>query len=406
MTDMNTVTVSRKVAWSRVLALAVAAFIFNTTEYMPVGLLSDIGHSFGMESAQAGIMLTIYAWIVALMSLPLMLMTSNTDRRVLLIAIFGLFTFSHVLAFFAWSFDVLLLSRAGVALAHALFWSITASLAVRLAPPGKRAQALSLIATATALASVLGLPLGRIIGQAFGWRSTFLAIGVGALVLLGLILKIMPRVPSEHTGSLKSLPDLLRRPALVGLYVLAVAVVTAHFTAFTYIEPFVEKVAGFDQSFATLLLLIFGIAGITGSIIFGKSGEKRLSPLLTGSIALLSICLLLLASVAASKAGLIVLGLFWGMAFMMIGMGMQMKVLTLAPDATDVAMAMFSGIFNIGIGAGALLGNKVSLDLSMSSVGYIGAIPAVAALVLAVAIFRKTKEQPSTHEGSVITEVK
>jgi len=406
MTDMNTVTVSRKVAWSRVLALAVAAFIFNTTEYMPVGLLSDIGHSFGMESAQAGIMLTIYAWIVALMSLPLMLMTSNTDRRVLLIAIFGLFTFSHVLAFFAWSFDVLLLSRAGVALAHALFWSITASLAVRLAPPGKRAQALSLIATATALASVLGLPLGRIIGQAFGWRSTFLAIGVGALVLLGLILKIMPRVPSEHTGSPKSLPDLLRRPALVGLYVLAVAVVTAHFTAFTYIEPFVEKVAGFDQSFATLLLLIFGIAGITGSIIFGKSGEKRLSPLLTGSIALLSICLLLLASVAASKAGLIVLGLFWGMAFMMIGMGMQMKVLTLAPDATDVAMAMFSGIFNIGIGAGALLGNKVSLDLSMSSVGYIGAIPAVAALVLAVAIFRKTKEQPSTHEGSVITEVK
>ncbi|MDN4626304.1 sugar transporter [Erwinia sp. PsM31] len=403
---MNTVTVSRKVAWSRVLALAVAAFIFNTTEYMPVGLLSDIGHSFGMESAQAGIMLTIYAWIVALMSLPLMLMTSNTDRRVLLIAIFGLFTFSHVLAFFAWSFDVLLLSRAGVALAHALFWSITASLAVRLAPPGKRAQALSLIATATALASVLGLPLGRIIGQAFGWRSTFLAIGVGALVLLGLILKIMPRVPSEHTGSLKSLPDLLRRPALVGLYVLAVAVVTAHFTAFTYIEPFVEKVAGFDQSFATLLLLIFGIAGITGSIIFGKSGEKRLSPLLTGSIALLSICLLLLASVAASKAGLIVLGLFWGMAFMMIGMGMQMKVLTLAPDATDVAMAMFSGIFNIGIGAGALLGNKVSLDLSMSSVGYIGAIPAVAALVLGVAIFRKTKEQPSTHEGSVITEVK
>lgn len=401
MSDIT--TVSRKVAWSRVLALAVAAFIFNTTEYMPVGLLSDIGHSFGMESAQAGIMLTIYAWIVALMSLPLMLMTSNTDRRLLLIGIFGLFTFSHVLAFFAWSFDVLLLSRAGVALAHALFWSITASLAVRLAPPGKRAQALSLIATATALASMLGLPLGRIIGQAFGWRSTFLAIGAGAFVLLGLILKIMPRVPSEHTGSLKSLPDLLRRPALVGLYVLAVAVVTAHFTAFTYIEPFVEKVAGFDQNFATLLLLIFGIAGITGSVIFGKSGEKRLAPLLTGSIGLLAICLLLLATVAASKIGLMALGLFWGMAFMMIGMGMQMKVLTLAPDATDVAMAMFSGIFNIGIGAGALLGNKVSLDLSTSSVGYIGAIPAVVALGLAIAIFRKSR--PVEHKHSVITEV-
>ncbi|MBV4365507.1 sugar transporter [Erwinia sp. BNK-24-b] len=404
MSEMN--IVSRKVAWSRVLALAVAAFIFNTTEYMPVGLLSNIGQSFGMESAQAGIMLTIYAWIVALMSLPLMLMTSNTDRRLLLIAIFSLFTFSHVLAFFAWSFDVLLLSRAGVALAHALFWSITASLAVRLAPPGKRAQALSLIATATALASVLGLPLGRIIGQAFGWRSTFLAIGASAFVLLGLILKIMPRVPSEHTGSLKSLPDLLRRPALVGLYVLAVAVVTAHFTAFTYIEPFVQKVSGFDQGFATLLLLIFGVAGITGSIIFGKSGEKRLTPLLVGSIGVLALCLLLLSPVAVSKTGLVVLSLFWGMAFMMIGMGMQMKVLTLAPDATDVAMAMFSGIFNIGIGAGALLGNKVSLDLSMSSVGYVGAVPALAGLLLAVTIFRKYRSKQAEPESSVITEVK
>ena len=404
MSDMN--IVSRKVAWSRVLALAVAAFIFNTTEYMPVGLLSDIGHSFGMESAQAGIMLTIYAWIVALMSLPLMLMTSQTDRRLLLIAIFSLFTVSHVLAFFAWNFDVLLLSRAGVALAHALFWSITASLAVRLAPPGKRAQALSLIATATALASVLGLPLGRIIGQSFGWRSTFLLIGASAFVLLGLILKIMPRVPSEHTGSLKSLPDLFRRPALVGLYVLAVTVVTAHFTAFTYIEPFVQKVAGFNQDFATLLLLIFGLAGITGSIIFGKSGEKRLSGLLIAAIALLALCLILLSPVAASKAGLIVLSLLWGMAFMMIGMGMQMKVLTLAPDATDVAMAMFSGIFNIGIGAGALLGNKVSLDLSMSSVGYVGAVPAVSALLLAIVVFRKNRGEESQKETNVVTEIK
>lgn len=404
MSDMN--IVSRKVAWSRVLALAVAAFIFNTTEYMPVGLLSDIGHSFGMESAQAGIMLTIYAWIVALMSLPLMLMTSQTDRRLLLIAIFSLFTVSHVLAFFAWNFDVLLLSRAGVALAHALFWSITASLAVRLAPPGKRAQALSLIATATALASVLGLPLGRIIGQSFGWRSTFLLIGASAFVLLGLILKIMPRVPSEHTGSLKSLPDLFRRPALVGLYVLAVTVVTAHFTAFTYIEPFVQKVAGFNQDFATLLLLIFGMAGITGSIIFGKSGEKRLAGLLIASIALLALCLILLSPVAASKAGLIVLSLLWGMAFMMIGMGMQMKVLTLAPDATDVAMAMFSGIFNIGIGAGALLGNKVSLDLSMSSIGYIGAVPAVSALLLAIVVFRKRRGEEPQSETNVVTEIK
>lgn len=387
MSDLQ--TVSRKVAWLRVLTLAVAAFIFNTTEYIPVGLLSDIGLSFGMESAQAGVMLTIYAWIVALMSLPLMLMTSKIDRRVLLLSLFSLFAGSHLLSFFAWNFDVLLVSRAGVALAHALFWSITASLAIRLAPAGKRAQALGLLATATALASVLGLPLGRIIGQSFGWRVTFLVIGVAAMILLAMIIKIMPRVTSEQSGSLKSLPGLLTNPALLSLYALAVIVVTAHFSAFTYIEPFVQQVAGMSHNFATLLLLIFGVAGISGSIIFSKYGEKHLSNLLIGAIALLTLCLMTMVSVAHSMSGLIAICALWGIAFMIIGMGMQMKVLTLAPEATDIGMAMFSGIFNIGIGLGALVGQTVSIDLSLSSVGYVGALFGLSAMLIAIVAFKK-----------------
>lgn len=400
MSDLQ--TVSRKVAWLRVLTLAVAAFIFNTTEYIPVGLLSDIGLSFGMESAQAGVMLTIYAWIVALMSLPLMLMTSKIDRRVLLLSLFSLFAGSHLLSFFAWNFDVLLLSRAGVALAHALFWSITASLAIRLAPAGKRAQALGLLATATALASVLGLPLGRIIGQSFGWRVTFLVIGVAAMILLAMIIKIMPRVTSEQSGSLKSLPGLLTNPALLSLYALAVIVVTAHFSAFTYIEPFVQQVAGMSHNFATLLLLIFGVAGISGSIIFSKYGEKHLSNLLIGAIALLTLCLMTMVSVAHSMSGLIAICALWGIAFMIIGMGMQMKVLTLAPEATDIGMAMFSGIFNIGIGLGALVGQTVSIDLSLSSVGYVGALFGLSAMLIAIVAFKKWPGRARQQEQDLV----
>ncbi|WNN45963.1 MULTISPECIES: sugar transporter [Winslowiella] len=404
MSDIN--AVSRKTAWTRVLTLAVAAFIFNTTEYIPVGLLSDIGSSFGMASAQTGIMLTVYAWIVALMSLPLMLMTSHINRRTLLITVFSLFIGSHLLSFWSSSFNILLVSRAGVALAHALFWSITASLAVRLAPAGKRAQALGLIATATALASVLGLPLGRMIGQGFGWRVTFLAIAAVAFLLLWLIVKVMPNLSSEHAGSIRSLNALFRRPALLGLYLLAVSIVTAHFTAFTYIEPFVAKVAGFSENFATLLLLVLGAAGIAGSYIFSKYGEANLNRILTGSIALLLLCLMLLSGAAVSETGMVILCLLWGVAFMIIGMSMQMKVLTLAPDATDVAMAMFSGIFNIGIGAGALLGNKVSTEISMASVGYIGAVPALLALVVAFLMFRKSTSQTRHDEQSLVSEVK
>ncbi|EGL2150587.1 sugar transporter [Salmonella enterica] len=390
--------VSRKVAWLRVVTLAIAAFIFNTTEFVPVGLLSDIAESFHMQTAQVGIMLTIYAWVVAVMSLPFMLLTSQMERRKLLICLFVLFIASHVLSFLAWNFTVLVISRIGIAFAHAIFWSITASLAIRLAPAGKRAQALSLIATGTALDMVLGLPIGRVVGQYFGWRTTFFAIGMGALITLLCLIKLLPKLPSEHSGSLKSLPLLFRRPALMSLYVLTVVVVTAHYTAYSYIEPFVQNVAGLSANFATVLLLILGGAGIIGSLVFGKLGNRHASSLVSIAIALLVVCLLLLLPAADSEAHLAILSIFWGIAIMVIGLGMQVKVLALAPDATDVAMALFSGIFNIGIGAGALVGNQVSLHWSMSAIGYIGAIPACAALVWAVLIFRKwpvtLEEQP------------
>ncbi|EHN3909250.1 sugar transporter [Salmonella enterica subsp. enterica serovar 4,[5],12:i:-] len=390
--------VSRKVAWLRVVTLAIAAFIFNTTEFVPVGLLSDIAESFHMQTAQVGIMLTIYAWVVAVMSLPFMLLTSQMERRKLLIYLFVLFIASHVLSFLAWNFTVLVISRIGIAFAHAIFWSITASLAIRLAPAGKRAQALSLIATGTALAMVLGLPIGRVVGQYFGWRTTFFAIGMGALITLLCLIKLLPKLPSEHSGSLKSLPLLFRRPALMSLYVLTVVVVTAHYTAYSYIEPFVQNVAGLSANFATVLLLILGGAGIIGSLVFGKLGNRHASSLVSIAIALLVVCLLLLLPAAESEAHLAILSIFWGIAIMVIGLGMQVKVLALAPDATDVAMGLFSGIFNIGIGAGALVGNQVSLHWSMSAIGYIGAIPACAALVWAVLIFRKwpvtLEEQP------------
>ena len=393
---MQSDTVSRRTAWLRVVMLAIAAFIFNTTEFVPVGLLSDIAASFNMKTAQVGLMLTIYAWVVALMSLPLMLLTRQVERKRLLIFIFSLFIVSHVLSVVAWDFWSLVASRVGIALSHAIFWSITASLAIRVAPPGKKTQALSMLATGTALAMVLGLPLGRIIGQYLGWRTTFMSIGVVALLTLICLIKLLPPLPSEHTGSLKSVPMLFRRPALVGMYVLTALIVTAHYTAYSYIEPFIQTVANMGENFTTFLLLIFGGAGIFGSIIFSMFGNRFPAAMLSGPILMVTLSMLLLFVAVINPISISVLCVVWGLAMMIIGLALQVRVLALASDATDVSMSLLSGIYNIGIGAGALLGNQVSLHLEMSNVGYAGGVLGCIAFVWCLTIFRRYPQLKTT----------
>jgi len=394
---MQSDTVSRRTAWLRVVMMAVAAFIFNTTEFVPVGLLSDIAASFNMQTAQVGLMLTIYAWVVALMSLPLMLLTRNVERKRLLIAIFTLFIASHILSVVAWDFWSLVASRVGITLTHAIFWSITASLAIRVAPAGKKTQALSMLATGTALAMVLGLPLGRLIGQYLGWRTTFMSIGIVALLTLICLIKLLPPLPSEHTGSLKSVPMLFRRPALVGMYVLTALIVTAHYTAYSYIEPFIQTVANMGENFTTFLLLIFGGAGILGSIAFSVLGNRFPAAMLSGPILLVTLSMLLLFVAVMNPVAISVLCVIWGLAMMIIGLALQVRVLALATDATDVSMALLSGIYNIGIGAGALIGNQVSLHLEMSNVGYAGGLIGCIALVWCLTIFKRYPQLKVTN---------
>ncbi|PXY91251.1 sugar transporter [Gilliamella apis] len=376
--------------WSSILCLALAAFIFNTTEFVPVGLLPNIAESFSMDVAHAGLLLTIYAWAVSLLSLPLTVLTAKMERRKLLIFLFCLFIGSHILAGFAWSFYSLMVARIGIACAHAVFWAITTPLAVRLAPNGKKAKAMGFIVVGTSMATVLGIPIGTMIGQLVGWRVTFLCIGFIAFCVMASLLYLLPAVPSMNTISLKAIPKVLKRPVLLNIYLLTAIIITGHFTAYTYITPFMLNVGGFSEQIVVSLLLAVGFSGMIGSLIFAKYAEPHPTAILVMPVILLIICLLSLYVCSFSLITAILQGMVWGLAITIIGMVMQSKVIDAAPDAADIATSVYSGIYNIGIGGGAFVGSQVLVYLSTNYIGFVGAIFVIIALILFYFLSRKT----------------
>lgn len=379
----NQPTYANRVRRWRVVVMAISAFIFNTTEFVPIALLTDIGASFAMPVESVGHMITVYAWLVAVLSLPGMLLTARFERKRLLMWLFALFIAGHVISVLASSFAMLLVGRATIALAHAVFWSITASLVVRVAPRGWQTKALGLLSMGSALATVLGLPLGRLIGQWLGWRATFGTIGVAALIAMGLVAWLLPQVPSRNVGSVASLPQIARNVPLLVVYALTVLAVTAHFTAYSYVEPFVLQINHLSENFATVVLLLFGVAGLLASAVFGRVYDKRPTGFLLVSLLGLLVSLLVVAWIGASQVGWMVLALVWGGCMTAIGLALQLQVLKLAPNATDVAMSIFSGIYNIGIGGGALVGSLVIAAWGLGMVGNVGAL----ILLLALAVF-------------------
>ncbi|HIF5500378.1 sugar transporter [Pasteurella multocida] len=393
---------ARQRQFARVITFALAGFVFNTTEFIPVALLSDIAQSFAMPVSQTGLMITVYAWVVSLMSLPFMLLTAKAERRGLLIKLLVLFILSHLLSMIAWDFWVLVLARIGVALTHSIFWAITASLVIRVAPKDKKSQAIGLLAIGCSLAMILGLPLGRLIGQFFGWRATFAIIALIAIGILCLFYQLLPHLPSKNAGSLNSLPTLFKRPLLLGLYALTMIIISAHFTAYSYIEPFMLNISTMSHSMATFVLFVFGLSGITASLLFNRYYNAGPIRFILFSMGLLTATLLLLFIASQQTWTMFLLTFFWGIGIAGIGLGLQIRVLHLAPDATDVAMAIYSGIYNIGIGAGALLGNQVMQHYGLAYIGVAGALFAVFGLVLFILVQWKygylAPDKPSTEE--------
>lgn len=368
--------------WLPLVGLTFAVFVFNTSEFMPIGLLTDIATDLNISDSRAGLLISVYAWVVAIMSLPLMIMASKMELKRLLLTVVGVFVVSHVASAFAEGYYTLMISRIGVACSHSIFWSIAPPLAVRTVPDGRRALGLSMIATGSSVAMVVGLPLGRIVGLYVGWRMTFFSIAVISAMIFVFIAAVFPRLQSRGKFSIKQLPSLLHNRVLLGVFIMSVLFATTHYTGYSYIEPFLGKVAGLSPNTVTMILIVFGASGMLGSIAFGKlymANRRSFIAIVTAGPA---ICLLLLQAASVSLWMILILCVVWGAMATAFNIAFQDNTIRYAPeDGTSVAMSIFSGIFNLGIGCGAYIGGIVVSKLSLAYIGYAGGTIGIVAIL-------------------------
>lgn len=360
--------------WLPLIGLTCAAFIFNTSEFMPIGLLTDIAASFHISEAATGVMISVYAWGVMLLSLPLMVFASRFDLRRLLLAVIALFACGQFLSAVAPTFLILVLARLVVAAAHAIFWSIASVMAARLVDVEHGALALSMIATGSSIAQIFGLPLGRAIGLAVGWRMTFCVAGAVSAAIFVYQAVVFPVMPAGERFTLGQLPSLLRNRVLLALYAVTIFMSCSYYVGYSYIEPFLQQVAHLDAAVITMALTVFGFAGLLGSVSFSRFFDGHRFGFLFSMIGGLALSLLLMQAASFSLASVFALCVLWGLCATAFNVAFQAEVISFTQaSASAVAMSIFSGLFNLGIGCGTAIGGAVVSRGAIAGIGYVGA---------------------------------
>ena len=374
--------------------MTISAFIFNTSEFMPIGLLTDIAGSFSISESKAGMLITVYSWIVMLLSLPLILLVSKIDFRKLFMGTIALFGICQIMSVLAPSYGVLMASRIGVACTHAIFWSIASPVAIRLVNDEHRSFALSMVVTGTSIATIAGLPLGRLVGQYMGWRVTFLIVGIIAFAVLVYMAFVFPKIASGEQFHVKDLPALLKNPVLICLYVQTILFVLGYYTVYSYIEPFMQQVAKLQNNVITIVLLIFGAMGLLGSYLFSKLYDRHRFAFIGTVMATLLVWLLFLLPASKSLATMVILCAFWGITAMAFNVTTQSEVIRSVDEkGAAVATAIYSGLFNLGIGGGSWIGGLVCDKGAISYIGFVGAVFAViSVLFFAFVLLRKLRQ--------------
>lgn len=382
------------------LALAAGAFGIGTTEFIIMGLLTQVSQDLQISIPTAGTLISGYALGVAVGAPVLTLLTRQWPRKRLLLALMAIFIAGNVAAVFAPTYEWLLAARLLTSLTHGTFFGVGAVVATSLVPPDKKASAIALMFSGLTLATLLGVPAGAWIGQHFGWRMAFVAVSLIGALAMAIVALLVPRnIATGGTQSLAQELAVLRKPQLwLGLAITVIGFAGV-FALYTYIEPLLTQVTQMGAQWVAATLLLFGAGLAVGNHAGGKLTDRwgTRKALLATVSALLLVLLVghwAFGHAALAMAYVLVLGIA---AFATVA-PMQMYVLQATEGSpSNLASSLNIASFNAGNALGAWLGGAViSHGLGLTSLAWAAAALAAAGLALVMATPKTHQVQPAS----------
>jgi MFS transporter, DHA1 family, inner membrane transport protein len=376
------------------LALAVSAFGIGTSEFIIMGLLPDLAHSFQVSIPKTGILVSGYALSVTLGSPLVALALSHMDRKRALLILMGMFVAGNALCALAPTFLLLLFARILTALCHGAFFGIGSIVAFHLVPRSERAQAITLMFSGLTLANVLGVPAGTALGQAFGWRFAFWAlVPIGLVAGLGLF-RLVPHQPAEKL-QLKHEFRAALRPQVQLVLALSTLSSISLFCVFTYVAPILEQVTHLSPAAVTRVLVVFGVGITVGNLLGGRLADWKQMPVLLAGFVLLIAIFLAMPFVELTVVPAVIMIFVWGCVHFATGSPLQARIVDQAKGAPNLASTLNQGAFNLGNAIGASLGGIMLTE----GIGYrylswgSAAVASVALLVALIALRVEQNEQ-------------
>lgn len=367
--------------------LAAAAFIYVTAELLPVGALSAIARNLDVSVVLVGTLLSWYAFVAALTTVPLVRWTAHWPRRRTLLLSLVCLTISQLISALAPSFAVLAAGRVLCAVTHGLLWSVIAPIATRLVPPSHAGRATMSIYVGTSLALVVGSPLTAALSLMWGWRLAAVCVTVAAGVVTVAARVVLPTMTltTDQLQYVGRRSTHHRNRALIIVSLITMVGVTGHFVSYTYIVVIVRQVVGVHGPNVAWLLAAYGIAGVLSVALVARPLDRRPKGAIIVCMAGLTAALALLSALAfgwhRSGVAALVVGtaaiVLWGAMATAVSPMLQSAAMRAGADDPDGASGLYVTAFQVGIMAGSLAGGllyerSVAMMLTASA-GLMGA---------------------------------